>query len=131
MKIAFVCDDEHTISAHFGHAPTVIVVTVEDGQAVAREVRDKAHHGGEPHDHEHGHGHSHGHGHHRHGAAEKFAAMTDCQAMIVRGIGGHAFEYAQQQGMQVYVTDHKTVEAGLKAYLDGDLSHDPNRVHDH
>jgi len=31
-KLAFVCDDSITISAHFGRAPLVVVVTLEDGR---------------------------------------------------------------------------------------------------
>nr|WP_135481193.1 NifB/NifX family molybdenum-iron cluster-binding protein [Candidatus Chloroploca mongolica] len=73
VKIAAVTNDGRTISAHFGRARQYLVVTVEDGAVVAREVRDKtacdhSHHGhghGHGHDHDHDHDHDHhGHGHH-------------------------------------------------------------------
>ncbi len=62
MKIAFVADDAQTISAHFGRAPQVVVVKVEDGREVAREVRSKEAHGqGHAQEHDHDHDHSHDH----------------------------------------------------------------------
>ena len=58
MKIAAITDDGKTISAHFGSAPKIAVIEVEDGQVIGRELRDKP-----GHSHEHGHDHDHGHGH--------------------------------------------------------------------
>ena len=37
MKIAFITDDEKTISQHFGRAPYYLVITVEDGKETNRE----------------------------------------------------------------------------------------------
>ncbi|MBN1965297.1 MAG: hypothetical protein JW910_11680 [Anaerolineae bacterium] len=137
-KIAFVCDDASTISAHFGRASKVVVVTVEDGKEIARELRDKEAHGSHDHnhehDHEHGHGHSHEHDHghhHRHNHTGKFTAMTDCQVMIVRGIGSPAIAHAEAQGLKVFVVGQHTVDEALRAYLDGTLSHDARRIHQH
>lgn len=78
MKIAAVTNDGKSISAHFGRAHNYLVMTIENGQIAAQEMRDKSacHHGhdhGHEHhdhddhdDHEHGH-HGHEHGHHGHG----------------------------------------------------------------
>ena len=57
MRIAFVTDDERTVSQHFGRARYYLVVTLEDGQIVERERREKPGHAqfaGEAHDHEQG-----------------------------------------------------------------------------
>ena len=61
MKIAFVTDDERTVSAHFGRALHYVVLTVEGGQVTLRETREKAahHHAGEG-AHEQGAEHHHG-----------------------------------------------------------------------
>jgi predicted Fe-Mo cluster-binding NifX family protein len=75
MKIAAVTNDGKSISAHFGRARNYLVMTIENGQIAAQEMRDKSacHHG---HDHGHGHDahdhddhadHAHEHGHHGHG----------------------------------------------------------------
>lgn len=120
--IGFVCDDPQTISAHFGRAPLVVAVTVEDGREIAREVRPRGE-GGYHHDHDHDH-------HHRdHGP--KFAEMADCQVMIVRGIGSPALDHAQAMGMTVCLVDQPSVDAALAAYLAGTLTSDSRRIHHH
>ncbi|MBN1201057.1 MAG: hypothetical protein JXJ20_04300 [Anaerolineae bacterium] len=137
-RIAFVCDETGALSAHFGQAPQVIVVTVEDGRPVARDTRDKVH--SPPHDHDHDHdAHAHrnddpdccrnvGRGG-RGGRNRKFDAMRDCQVMVVRGIGKRALGHAREYGLRVYAVPQKTVDEALLAYLDGTLAHDPRRVH--
>ena len=44
MKIAAITDDGVTISQHFGRAPYYLVYTVEDGEIVDRELREKLGH---------------------------------------------------------------------------------------
>lgn len=125
-KIAFVTEDERTISAHFGRAPKVVVVTVEDGRPVGREVRQKEGHG-------QGHGHEHGseHGHHQRDHGSKFAPMQDCDVLIARGMGSPAMAHAQSMGMEVYLTQEKEIDRALAAYLAGTLDHDERRLHHH
>ena len=43
-KIAVITDDGKTISQHFGRAPYYLVATVENGQIVNREMRNKLGH---------------------------------------------------------------------------------------
>lgn len=128
MKIAFVADDAHTISAHFGRASQVVVVTVEDGRDVAREVRSK-----EAHDqgHEQDHDHSHDHGHHQRDHSSKFEPMRDCDVLVVRGMGGPAFDHARSMGLEVYMTAEKNIDSALAAYLAGKLDNDERRIHQH
>lgn len=133
MKIAFVADNDQTISAHFGRAPMVVVVTVEDGAEVAREVRSKEAHGqGGRHVNVEGHDHSHDAEHHRtHDHSGKLAPMADCQVMVVRGIGGPAVAHAEGMGLKVFLTKQSSVDAALAAYLSGQLDHDERRIHHH
>ena len=52
MKIAAITDDGNTISQHFGRAAYYLVVTVENGQIIDREFREKlghAHFVNQPH----------------------------------------------------------------------------------
>ena len=44
MKVAAITDDGKTISQHFGRAPYYLVVTLDNGKIVARELRDKLGH---------------------------------------------------------------------------------------
>ena len=124
MKIAFVADDEQTISAHFGRAPYVVVVTVEAGQEVAREVRSKPHNREGQHNQEH----VRRHGHTRDDIA---ASMADCDVMVVRGIGRPAMGHAQTLGLQVILPREKHIDEALAAYLAGTLQSDERRIHRH
>ncbi|HEX3050903.1 MAG TPA: NifB/NifX family molybdenum-iron cluster-binding protein [Aggregatilineaceae bacterium] len=131
VKIAFMCETPTQVSAHFGSAPLVVVVTVEEGQEVSREVRERG--GSQEHEHHHepGHDHQHDHSHHQHDHTDKFAPLADCQVMIVGGMGSPAMAHANQMGIQVYLTKPATVDEVLKAYLNNDLTSDSKRIHYH
>jgi len=130
-KLAFVCDDSATISAHFGRAPLVVVVTLEDGREVAREERVKERPGA-VHLHEEGHSHEHDHAHHHaHDHTDKFRALADCDALIVRGAGSPVIAHAEALGMRAYLVGEKTVDEALAAYQNGTLRSDPRRIHQH
>ena len=143
-KIASVTDDGKTISAHFGRAIKYAVLTVEDGQITASELRDKANHrdfhreGSEHHDHHviqpSGHkqepGHGHGHGQH---SAEKhrrmFETIPDCQILLARGMGQGAYAGLEQTGIRPILTDIKEIEAAAQAVIDGSIEDHPERLH--
>ena len=132
MKIAVVSEDGVTISQHFGRAPFYIVVTIEDGQIVSREQRDKvghAHFAGELHAEEQ---HPRGHGFDpaaqgRH--ARMSAAIADCQALLARGMGAGAYESLQQAGIRPVITDIPTIDEAVQAYLAGRIVDHPERLH--
>lgn len=147
MKIAIVTEDGRTISQHFGRAPYYLVVSVEDGQVTGQELRDKVghrqfaqeHHDHEHHDHGHGHGHDHdhaadprGHGFDAHSQdkhARMIAAITDCEAVIVRGMGRGAYVAMQDAKIRPIVTDLADATAAVRAYLDGTLVDHSERLH--
>ncbi len=138
VKIAFGTDaDGVTLSNRFGQASQVVVVTVEDGREVAREVRPKAHHDHDHHHHDHegdchGHGcdeHEHVHGHgHGGGPAVHFGPIQDCQVVVTRSIGPGGQAYAQSRGIQLYAVSDRTVDEALSKYLAGTLQHNPRRI---
>jgi predicted Fe-Mo cluster-binding NifX family protein len=132
MKIAVVTEDGATISQHFGRAPYYVVLTVEDGQVVGREQREKV---------AHGHGHDHG-GHvaiegqaHGFDAASQdvhgrmAAPIFDCQLLLARGMGMGAFQNLVQAGIQVVITDVPVIDDAVAAYLAGTLTNHIERLH--
>ncbi|MEW6287597.1 MAG: NifB/NifX family molybdenum-iron cluster-binding protein [Chloroflexota bacterium] len=124
IKIAFATDDLTTISAHLGRAKKYLVVSVENGQVVAREERDKpAHHAHEDR-HEHGHEQHGGHFH-----QNLLQPINDCQIVVARGMGRPAFESIQAASLQAILTERHTIDEALQAYLAGTLEHRPERVH--
>ncbi|NKQ35741.1 MAG: dinitrogenase iron-molybdenum cofactor biosynthesis protein [Chloroflexi bacterium] len=128
MKIAVVTDDGAVVSAHFGQAAYLAVFTVEDGQVTEREMRDKPHHGA---DHDHHHDHNGGQ-HHGGGLFQQILpVLQDCQVLIGRGMGQPAFAKLQQAGIEPILTDIRDVDTAVQAYLDGAITSNPKRVHQH
>ena len=114
MKIAFATQDGKTIGAHFGQAPYYVVVEITGGQALAHEMRPKAHH-------DNGHdGHSH---------ADMFANIADCQVLVVGGMGTPAHRAALAHGLQVIATGQRDIAEAVEAYLSGTLKENPLLIH--
>lgn len=132
MKIAAVSDDGITISQHFGRARFYVVVTVENGQIVGRETRDKMGHvqfASEPHEDV---ADSRGHGfgaaaQDRH--ARMAAAIADCQVLLARGMGSGAYYSMEQAGVRPVVTDIPTIDEAVRAYVEGRLVDHTERLH--
>ena len=132
MKIAFVTDNEKSISQHFGRAPYFLVVTFEDGKEVSRELRHKLGHN------EFATGHTHveqehaAHGfdeasHQKH--ASMSDAISDCSVVICGGMGMGAYESMQRLNIQPVITDLRDVDAAIQAYLTGTLTDHIERLH--
>lgn len=124
MKIAVITEDGKTISQHFGRAPYYLVVTIEDGKVVGREMRDKM-----GHNHFAAQGHaeeSHGAGHGQDAASHnKHVSMAetiaDCKALLCGGMGMGAYESMRQLNIQPLVTDLRDIDAAVQAFIDGKL----------
>lgn len=132
MKIAFVTDDGKTISQHFGRAAYYLVVTIEDGKVVHRELREKfghAHFANEPHDPEQP-GQPHGFGpasESRH--ARMALTIADCQVLLCGGMGMGAYESMKQRGIRPIVTDILSIDEAVKVYLEGNIVDHMERLH--
>lgn len=123
-KIAVVTEDGKRISSHFGMASLYKIYTVEDGQIISEEEREKPHHQHHP-DQGHNHEHDRGNGH-----ADMFAPVEGCQVLLVGGMGSPAYRKAQETGLDIVLTGGE-IRPALEAYLRGDLQSDMRRVHQH
>ncbi|HHX42715.1 MAG TPA: dinitrogenase iron-molybdenum cofactor biosynthesis protein [Chloroflexi bacterium] len=130
MKIACVSDDQRTISAHFGRAQYYVVVTVEDGTIVHREVRPKLGHqhfaGHEVHQPGNGHGMDPA-SHDRHVSMAE--AIRDCEALLARGMGRGAYLSMERLGITPIATDVESIDQAVLAYAQGRLENRNDRVH--
>lgn len=122
LRIAAVTEDGERLSSHFGMAPLYRVFTVQDGQVVAEETRQKPHHDRHPHGETH-HEHRGGQDH-----ADMFAPIRDCQVLLVGGMGEPAYQKAQAAGLQVILSGGE-IRPALERYLRGELESDPRRIH--
>jgi predicted Fe-Mo cluster-binding NifX family protein len=132
MKIALITDDGQTISQHFGRAPYYLVVTIEEGKEVQREMRDKL-----------GHNHfaNQEHGEHpsneRHGFdpasqnrhVSMAQAIADCEAIICGGMGAGAYESMRQLNIRPVVTNLRQIDDAIQAYLAGSLQDHTELLH--
>ena len=139
MKIAAVTDDGKTISPHFGRATQFLVMTVEKGQVIDKEIRLKPGHREFAGHHEHAHNahgnhdvshQGHGFGRHAEGKHQRmFAPVLDCQVVLARGMGRGAYLGLQQVGLRPVVTDIPEIEAAALAAEAGTIVDHSDRLH--
>jgi predicted Fe-Mo cluster-binding NifX family protein len=132
MKVAFATDDGKTISAHFGRASHYMVVTIQDGQLVQHEMRAKPghdHFAGESHP-EHDAGQPHGFdpaSQDRHTQMAK--VISDCEAVVCRGMGRGAYESMRARNIRPFVTDVIEIDEAALAYANGRIVDHTERLH--
>jgi len=132
MKIAVITDDGTTISQHFGRAPYYLVATVENGQIVKRELRNKLGHvefANQPHEAEQP---NQPHGmdaasHNKH--LQMAEAIADCEALLCRGMGMGAYQSMQARGIRPLVTDIVIIDEAVMAYVEGNIVDRVERLH--
>jgi len=130
MKIAAVTEDGVTISQHFGRAPYYVVLTVEDGQVISREQREKVAHGRGADGHVHVEGVAHGFDAASQDTHGRMAApITDCQVLLARGMGMGAYESLKQANIRPVVTDVANIDEAVQAYLAGSLTDHVEKLH--
>jgi len=132
MKIAAITDDGNTISQHFGRASYYLVVTVEDGKIAERELREKLGHSqfaNEPHPAEQP-GQPHGMDPVSHNKHLRMAeTITDCEALLCRGMGMGAYESMKARGIRPVVTDIASIDEAVLAYASGQIVDYVDRLH--
>jgi predicted Fe-Mo cluster-binding NifX family protein len=123
-----------TISQHFGRAPYYLVFTLEDGQIVNKELRDKighrqfaqSDHAHDPESDPRGHGLG-AHADTKH--ARMIESIRDCQVIIVRGMGRGAYQAMEQADIRAFVTELGNAEDAVLAYASGSLANHTERLH--
>ena len=131
MKIAVVSDDGTTISQHFGRASLYVVCTVENGEVVNKEQREKMGHrhfasseSHEKHDGKHGYG---AEAQSRHSMMAD--AIRDCQVLIAGGMGMGAYEGMKSYNIDPVITDITGIDEAIRLYIEGKLTNLMERLH--
>lgn len=130
MKIAIATDDGASMSAHFGRARAYLVITVEDGIVVGREVRAKpAPHldAGPSHRDDDDGSHDSPAAHARHDGM--IAPITDCACVVSRGMGRGAYDRITAAGIRAIVTDFVDPDEAALACADGRIVNHADRLH--
>ena len=132
IKVAAITDDGKTISQHFGRAQYYLVATVENGQIISRDLRNKlghAHFADQPHLEEQP-GQPHGMdsvSHNKH--LQMAESIADCEALLCRGMGMGAYESMKARGIRPVVTDIAIIDEAVMAYTQGDIVDRVERLH--
>jgi predicted Fe-Mo cluster-binding NifX family protein len=132
MKIAAITDDGNTISQHFGRAPYYLVATVENGEIVNRELRNKLGHAqfaDQPHSREIP-GQPHGMDSASHNKHVQMAeTIADCEALLCRGMGTGAYESMKALNIRPVVTDIVNIDEAILAYVNGQIVNHIEKLH--
>lgn len=131
MKIAVITDDSTTISRHFGRACCYLVFTLNEGEIIEREKREKPGHDQFAHEN-HTPDDEHGHGFGKHSAdkhTQMIEPIRDCETVIVRGMGRGAFRAMEQAHIHPIVTEIEGIDEAIQAYIDGSLVNHPEKLH--
>jgi len=133
MKIAIITDDEKTISQYFGRANYYAVLTIENGQIVQREIREKLgqkyfsnelqeylsdsdpQHGFDPASQSH--------------YEQMSQTITDCEALICGGMGAGAYESTKERGIRPIITDIEDIDIAALDYASGILANHVEKLH--
>ncbi|MCB9111698.1 MAG: dinitrogenase iron-molybdenum cofactor biosynthesis protein [Anaerolineales bacterium] len=133
MKIAVVTDDGNTVSQHFGRATHYSVLEIQNGQILKHEMREKQNHrhfANEHQEHTHVKGLQHGFDATSQGKHDRmFEVITDCEALICRGMGAGAYQNMMEHGIRPIVTDIANVEEAALAYVRGEIVDHVEKLH--
>lgn len=101
---------EGNLWPHFGKAPQVTFVTVENGEVKETVVKDAPEH--------------------EHGAMPRFMAAEGCTDVICGGLGQGAVQMIEQLGMELHAgAPELPVEKVLAMYLDGTIEYGDSTCH--
>ncbi len=131
-KIAAITDDGQTISQHFGRAKYYAVLTIENGQIIAREQREKmghTHFAGEEYAEEsdpRGHGFAPAEQDRHFQMAE---AIRDCQFLLARGMGAGAYYSMEQVGIKPVITDVANIDEAVLQAAQGVIVDHKEKLH--
>ncbi len=133
-KIAFPTANGETITPHFGRAKYFLVVEIQGKKVVSKQLRENRSHEGMPehHGHEHNHEHGHHHEHHHEHDPEKekqqhaahgklMGLLDDVDIIFAAQMGPRAYDDFTARGYTVILTDIRSIDQALEAYLDGKL----------
>jgi predicted Fe-Mo cluster-binding NifX family protein len=100
MNIAIVMEDNR-IAPHFGHCEKVMLVTIEGGEVISREVLDAPEHDC--------------------GALPQLFAERQVEYVIAGGLGGGALANLNRAGVKVVAGIQGTAEDAIDQFLAGTL----------
>lgn len=132
MKIAVATEDKVNVGQHFAGSPYIMVITVENGEIVKREIRENIGHSEFAGEESHPQTDETG----RHGFGEKaeerhkkqLEILNDCDVLISGMMGTGAYNFFKDSGLDVITTDVKSIDEVISLYTQGKLKHMEQRL---
>jgi predicted Fe-Mo cluster-binding NifX family protein len=121
MKIALATLNGNTITAHFGRTKAFVVIDLDDGVEVSRELREVGASDCGNHQVAGQHGRHH----------DLVDAVRDCDVVVGGGMGFPIQERLQEAGLEVVLTGTRSIDEAVQQYATGTLTHDADRAHAH
>lgn len=119
MKIAIASPDGSQVFPHFGRSPHFLVVNVEEGKIVGKQLRSNPFAG---HEGAHCHDES-GHGGEEAGHGTIVSTLRDCSAVLCYGMGNGAADALIRFGIQPYLLGERcTTDDAVGLFLQGKLA---------
>jgi len=135
VKIAVVTDDNETISYHIGRAMKFSVLTVDEGQIVSREIRERTGHLDYQLERSKGQTRHQGDpgetGDGRHSGADHWSWLKlifDCKVVLTRGMDQRAYIGLRCMGIQPIITDIPEIKKAVQAVIDGNIKNHLERL---
>ncbi len=119
MKIALATLNGKTVTAHFGRTKAFVVVEMEDGVEINRELREAGSYKNiDPSDP--------GHRRRHHDLVD---TVRDCDVVIAGGMGLPVQDRLEEAEINVVLTDTRVIDEAIEMYAFGTLVHDASRAH--
>ncbi len=122
MKIAVASNDKITVSEHFGRTRGFVIFEVENGAIKSFEYRDNTFI-----DHSMGKESTHSENPHE----RIINVLSDCKAVISRGMGRRLVGDLTAHALEAYITDEPDVNKAIELYLSGNLTNLIDSACDH
>jgi len=118
QKVAFATVNGRTITKHFGHVKSYVVVEISDLQEQGRFVVEV---GNQPaREHQSGCGHCHD---------AKLVPIEDCDTVVAGGMGTPMAERVLASGLNLILTSETDIDKAVARVIEGTLRHDPELAH--
>lgn len=120
MRIAVATDDGQHVAQHTGRCGGFAVFEIEAGGVKPLEHRRNTF---THHQKEGGHGDgAHDHADHNHSHTELVDALSDCCALVTRGLGPRLVKDLSARGIDAYVCEEPTVAEAAALFAAGRLA---------
>jgi predicted Fe-Mo cluster-binding NifX family protein len=118
QRVAFATMNGRTITKHFGHVKSFVVIEISDLEEQRRFIVTVD----ESPTHERGKGRGHDH-------EAKLVPIEDCDTIVAGGMGAPMAARIAAAGFNLILTSEKDIDETIARLIEGTLRHEPELAH--